>query len=72
MAEGIKVPESFLPKPVLDASTKAAGLLEAIRRFKADTRPLAEHSFAGLLTPDEWERLHRIHAAHHLSFAMPA
>ena len=33
--------------------------------------PPAPHPFFGPLTRAEWTRLHCIHCAHHLSFALP-
>jgi Protein of unknown function (DUF1569) len=71
MAEGIKIPEAFLPKPGLGAGVQAEALRAALRLYAAHTGPLAEHPFFGRISRDEWTRLHCIHCAHHLSFVHP-
>ena len=32
---------------------------------------MAMHPFFGAMTRPQWDHLHRIHCAHHLSFAVP-
>ena len=71
MAEGIKLPQDFLPKPELDARAEAEALRAALRLFAANPGPMAMHPFFGTLTRAQWDQLHRIHCAHHLSFALP-
>jgi hypothetical protein len=71
MRTGVKLPERFLPKPGLDARAEAEALRAALRLFAAHSGPLATHPFFGTLSRAEWDRLHCIHCAHHLSFAVP-
>lgn len=72
MRTGIKVPEKFLPKPGLDDRAEAEALRSSIAYYLARPETRAPHPFFGPMTGDDWDRLHRIHAAHHLSFAVPA
>jgi hypothetical protein len=71
MRTGIKVPEKFLPRPGLDDRAEAEALRAALGLFSAHSGPMAFHPFFGPLDRDEWTRLHCIHCAHHLSFALP-
>jgi hypothetical protein len=71
MAEGVKLPEAYLPRAGLDARAEAEDLRAALHLYAAHTGPLAEHPFFGRLSRDEWTRLHCIHCAHHLSFVHP-
>lgn len=71
MREGIKLPPDVLPRPGLDARAEAEALRAALRMFAAHTGPVAEHPIFGRLTRDQWERLHCVHCAHHLSFVLP-
>ena len=70
IAEGIKVPPPLLPKAAVDARPGVEALRAAIRTFAGHPGPLAEHPFFGKLTA-QYERLHCIHCADHLSFAIP-
>jgi hypothetical protein len=71
MLEGVKLPENALPKPNLDERAEAEALRAAIGYYLAHTGPMAAHPFFGPLTRAEWDRLHEIHCAHHLSFVLP-
>ena len=71
MREGITIPEAALPKPGLDARGEAERLRAALQRYATHTGAVADHPFFGPLTRDEWTRIHCIHCAHHLSFALP-
>jgi hypothetical protein len=71
IAEGFKTPTSMVPKPGLDARAEAEALRAALRLFAVHNGPMALHPFFGTMTRDQWELLHRIHCAHHLSFAVP-
>ncbi len=68
---GVGLPERFTPLPGLDARAEAEALRAALRLFETEAGPLAAHPFFGPLTVAEWRRLHCIHCAHHLSFAVP-
>lgn len=69
---GIKLPDRVLPKPGLDARAEAEALRASLRLFASHTGPVAAHPFFGPMTHAEWCRLHEIHCAHHLSFALPS
>lgn len=71
MREGIKLPDHILPRPGLDARAEAEALRGALLAYSRHTGPLAPHPMFGPLSRDEWTRLHCIHCAHHLSFALP-
>jgi len=72
LREGIKLPESVLPRPGLDARAEAEGLRAALDYYAAAAGPMADHPFFGRMSRADWDRLHLIHIAHHLSFARPA
>ena len=72
MPEGIKVPKSMLPGPEHDDRAEAEALRAAIAYYQGHAEPLAEHPFFGKLNRTDWTNLHAIHAAHHLSFVLPA
>jgi Protein of unknown function (DUF1569) len=71
MREGVKLPDPYRPKPGVDARAEAESLRAAIRFFGTHAGPFADHPLSGPLTRENWERLHCIHCAHHLSFALP-
>jgi hypothetical protein len=70
--EGLPGPPEIMPPEGLDPHAEAEGLRAAIAHFRAAPGPAVPHRFFGPLTRDEWDRLQRIHCAHHLSFALPA
>lgn len=68
MAVGIRVPKVFLPgEPAGDAES-VKSFLQLLQRYQDHTGPMAPSPLAGTLSPQEWDQLHLIHAAHHLSF----
>ena len=71
MPAGIKLPERFLPKPELDDRAEAEALRASVALFNAHSGPVADHPMFGPMTRAEWDRLHCIHCAHHLSFLRP-
>jgi len=71
MREGVKLPAKALPKPGLDARAEAEALRAALNYYARVTEPLANHPMFGAMSRAEWDRLHCIHCAHHLSFARP-
>jgi hypothetical protein len=71
MPEGIKVPREILPGPVVDDETGVEALRSALNRYVAMTEPPVAHPFFGTMTRAEWDELHRIHCAHHLSVLIP-
>ena len=70
MPEGIRTPQKLglTPGTELDDRAEAEALRGAIRYYEAFTDSLPEHPFFGPLSRQNWDRLHRIHCAHHLSF----
>jgi hypothetical protein len=70
--EGMKTLESLAPKPDLDDRAEAEALRASIAYYLAHPLPRASHPFFGRMTAEEWDRLHCIHCAHHLSFVLPA
>jgi hypothetical protein len=73
MGEGIKLNEQLklIPESNLDDRVEAEFLHSALRVFMASPGPFPEHPFFGPLTRSQWDRLHAIHCAHHLSFLWP-
>jgi hypothetical protein len=69
--EGIKTLEQFVPKPDLDARAEAEALRATISYYLTHPETRAMHPFFGAMKPEEWDRMHCIHAAHHLRFAVP-
>ncbi len=71
LGRGFTITESLNPPEECDEHDSAEALAQAIQRFAESNGPLRFHPFFGKLTPQEWERLHRIHCAHHLGFVLP-
>jgi hypothetical protein len=71
MAEGIKAPSYLNPPSGLDDRAEAEALRAALRLFTLNSGPVQAHPFFGPIGRDGWEELHRLHCAHHLSFALP-
>jgi hypothetical protein len=69
--EGMPTTASLLPAELLDEREEAEGLRQSISRYKASPGPVVPHVLFGFLTREEWDRFHCLHAAHHLSFAVP-
>jgi hypothetical protein len=70
MAEGFNTPAEMMPGPGLDDRAEVEALRAAVRLYLANPNPVAEHPFFGKIGRNGWDRLHRIHCAHHLSFAL--
>lgn len=71
MRAGIKVPAAMIPKPDLDLRAEAESLRGAIQVYQSHPDQRVPNPMFGKLTSDEGDRLHCIHAAHHLSFVLP-
>jgi hypothetical protein len=69
--EGISVPPGYLPQPNSEIEKEADALRHAIERFCAHGGSFHEHPLMGRLSAAQWDRFHRVHCAHHLSFALP-
>ena len=73
MAEGLKLNKELklVPESNLDDRAEAEFLRDALRVYRESTGPFPEHPFFGPLNRSQWDRLHAIHCAHHLSFLWP-
>jgi hypothetical protein len=69
--EGVKLPERILPRPELDPRAEAEALRAALQLYAASTDAPAPHPMFGRLSRADWNRIHCIHCAHHLSFVLP-
>lgn len=70
--DGVELPSAFGPPPDADPIAAAESLRTAMAAFAARTAPFPAHPRLGPLTGEEWVKLHRMHCAHHLGFAVPA
>jgi hypothetical protein len=70
--EGIPTSAPVPAEEALDEREEAEGLRRAIAAYRAAPGPVVPHVLFGFLTRQEWDRFHCIHAAHHLSFAVPS
>jgi hypothetical protein len=73
MPEGVKIrPEwGLAPDAGPDDRAEAEALRAALAHYGGQSGSFPEHPFFGPLTRAEWDRLHCIHCAHHLSFLLP-
>jgi hypothetical protein len=71
MPAGQQGPAYLMPAAGLDASAEVESLRTELARFVSHKGQPAFHPFFGTLTREQWEFLHRIHCALHLSFAVP-
>jgi hypothetical protein len=71
LGRGFTVTKNLDPPETCDENDCVEALAQAIQRFTDTSGPLHFHPFFGDLTRPEWDRLHRIHCAHHLSFVVP-
>ena len=71
MATGVRVPKVFLPGEPADDAASVKSFLELVRRYQDHTGPMAPSPIFSELSREEWDQLHLIHAAHHLSFLQP-
>lgn len=73
MPAGIKLKEAWGLRPGegLDDRAEAEALRATLRYYSGVQDPFPEHPAFGPLSRPDWDRLHRIHCAHHLSFVWP-
>lgn len=73
MPAGMKLPKQLsdqvMPEPV-STETGLSNLRAAVTRLATEIQR-AEHPVFGVLTSDEWDRIHLAHAQLHLSFLTP-
>jgi hypothetical protein len=71
---GFKLPDegdAIIWPTGMTTATGLRHLRHAVFRLELETQR-APHFIFGQLTPDQWDRLHRNHAALHMSFVKPA
>jgi Protein of unknown function (DUF1569) len=68
---GFTITEDLNPPPDVPLADAVDRLEREIDRYERFTGIPHFHPFFGHLTRDEWDRLHCIHCAHHLSLMMP-
>ena len=71
LGDGFTVTKKLNPPDDVDLDEAVTALKTAIARYHAHTGPLHLHPFFGWLDRAEWDRLHLIHAAHHLKRLVP-
>lgn len=71
MAEGAPNPDAPREREEGDAVAAMQNLRSAIERFRRHTGDVAVHPFFGVLSKEDYTRLHAYHASLHLSFAHP-
>lgn len=71
MPERVFLPARLHPLPNREDRAEAEALRAALRLYQASNAPRALHPIMGRISPQEWDRLHLIHSAHHLSFLVP-
>jgi len=72
LPKGMPLPSTMATPDAVSAAEGADQLRKALAYYQSSPGPVAEHRLFGPLSKDEWDRLVRIHCAHHLSFALPA
>jgi hypothetical protein len=65
---GVNVAEIALPSGEQNAQQQIERLRRVIERYQAHREPLYPHPMFGRISRSKFDRLHLIHAAHHLSF----
>ncbi len=71
LPEAMPLPSTMAPPDAVSAAEGADQLREALTYYQSSPGPVAEHRLFGPLSKEEWDRLVRIHCAHHLSFVLP-
>jgi hypothetical protein len=73
MPTGVKGPPTFMPadEGSLNDHAAAERLLQTIDRYTSHAGELHPSPLFGKLTREEWDQIHLIHSAHHLSFIVP-
>lgn len=65
------VDPNITPPPHVDLDVGIEGLALAIERYLNHNGRLEAHPLFGRMSREVWDRVHCIHSAHHLSFAVP-
>jgi len=70
IAPGFTVTDRLTPPADVVLDETVAELVCAVERYKQFIGPMHFHPFFGNLSRAEWDLLHLVHSAHHLSFAV--
>lgn len=70
--ENYMVDPNLTPKPEIAMDDSVQMLRAAIERYVQHTGQLHAHPLFGKMPREVWTRIHCIHSAHHLSFAVPS
>lgn len=65
------VDPNITPPPHVDLQAGVTGLAGAIERYMSYDGRLRAHPLFGRMPRETWDRVHCVHCAHHLSFAIP-
>jgi hypothetical protein len=65
------VDENLTPPPSVDLNEAVEALAAAIERYERHEGELEAHPLFGRMPRETWDRVHCVHSAHHLSFAVP-
>jgi hypothetical protein len=71
MRAGVRVPE-MAPAARVDPDESIRRCRQLLQQVQHHTGEFQPSPFFGRLSPEQWRQLHLIHAAHHLSFLVPA
>ncbi len=71
--EGGRGPKPLMPPEAstLDDAAAVDAFIQTVERYRDHAQPLHPSPLFGRLTRDQWDQIHLIHAAHHLSFIIP-
>ncbi|MHC4698500.1 MAG: DUF1569 domain-containing protein [Planctomycetota bacterium] len=69
---GWTVDPNLTPRDEVDLNDAVDALDAAIRRYLDHRGKLYGHPLFGRMPRETWDRVHCVHSAHHLSFAIPA
>lgn len=72
MRAGMQTAPQSIPSAKIDESLAISEYLDLLKRLRDHEGPLHESPLLGILSPQEWRKLHLAHTAHHLGFLEPA
>lgn len=71
------IPENYMVDPGIEPTEPVSDeqgigrLAAAVERYIAHDGPLQAHPLFGKMSREQWDRMHCVHCAHHLSFVVP-
>jgi hypothetical protein len=72
MPSGLKAPKALQPPPDVDESAEVTAMIRSLERVRdAGPSDFKPSPIFGRLSREQWQQLHRIHAAHHLGHLVP-